>query len=564
MVNCLAKLFTKILSTRINTFCNAYNILPEWQSGFREGRSCLDNIFTLNSLIQTHITKNKGKLYALFLDFKGAFNSVNHGLLWYKLSKCGISSKIINILKYLYDNAIIKVESNNNFTDPIKVTKGVLQGETLSPLLFSLFLSDLEVYLLSKGIRGVSMTHLVEILLLGYADDIVILADSYIVMKKILKHLFDYCNINDLEPNLSKSKLILFQKGGHGHKKKRAPFLFGTEEVEYVKEYTYLGITFTQTALFTKAANELISKAKYACANTLTLCKKIGISSWKVFEKLFQSLVRSILLYASPIYAIRYLQDVERVQSLYIKRILNLPHCTPDYALRLEVGVSHVGVLIFKQTLNWIIKLMSMPDNRYPKICFLRQLSLNSSSKILSKYSWVKQIRENFFDLISENFNSNSLASGLLNRKNELINTYKIYLHNTDLVKREKSTSLILYTDLKLQENCQKYFNIGLTWKALKILAQIRFLNVYSNRIIIDSNIYRFNNNDYCFNCSKVNDFVHRVVECPVFDKLREKLMLKFKNNNDFFRILEEPNTCKEVNCLINLISQICTYYADR
>ena len=109
------------------------------------------------------------------------------------------------------------------------------------------------------------MTHLVEILLLGYADDIVILADSYIAMKKVLKHLYEYCKSNDLEVNLLKTETIVFQKGGHGHKSKLPPMLFGSDVVEFVKDYMYLGITFSQTALFSRAVSEVMSKAKGAC-----------------------------------------------------------------------------------------------------------------------------------------------------------------------------------------------------------------------------------------------------------------------------------------------------------
>ena len=85
--------------------------------------------------------------------------------------------------------------------------------------MFALFLFDLEDFLKEKGIRGVSVTHFCEILLLAYANDIVFLADSYIGMKKILQFFYENCQINKLVVNIRKTKIILFQKGGHGHKK---------------------------------------------------------------------------------------------------------------------------------------------------------------------------------------------------------------------------------------------------------------------------------------------------------------------------------------------------------
>ena len=218
-MNCLAKLFTQCLNARIAKWCEAYNIIPEWQAGFRSNRGCLDNIFTLNMLIQFQLRKNKGKLYGLFVDLKSAFDSVDHNLLWRKLLNLGLSTKIINILKYFYSAANLKISNNQGCTDSVKVTKGVLQGETLSPLLFALFLYDLEAFLINKGVRGVTASHFLEILVLAYADDIVLLADSYVGMKKVLLYFHEYCLINKLTVNLDKTKIVLFQKGGHGHKK---------------------------------------------------------------------------------------------------------------------------------------------------------------------------------------------------------------------------------------------------------------------------------------------------------------------------------------------------------
>ena len=202
LVNCIVIIFTKIVENRLTKWCEINNVLPEWQNGFRRGRSCLDNIFTLNALIQFHLNKCKGKVYAAFIDFKSAFPSVKHNLLWDKLLKMGISSKIVNILIDLYSKAVMKIKNGKDFSDPIKITEGVLQGESLSPLLFSLFLQDIENFFLKSGIRGISLNHITEILLLGYADDIVFFSESYIGMKKIFKTLFEYCKINELEVNI--------------------------------------------------------------------------------------------------------------------------------------------------------------------------------------------------------------------------------------------------------------------------------------------------------------------------------------------------------------------------
>ena len=69
LADTLLKVFTSILNKRLSIFSENNRIIPEFQSGFREGRSCTDNIYTLNSLIQLKLRKENGKLFALFVDF---------------------------------------------------------------------------------------------------------------------------------------------------------------------------------------------------------------------------------------------------------------------------------------------------------------------------------------------------------------------------------------------------------------------------------------------------------------------------------------------------------------
>ena len=59
----------------------------------------------------------------------------------------------------------------------------------LSPILFSLFIADLEEFLVKRGIRGVAISHSVDVLTLAYADDLVILVENISGMMRVLKVL---------------------------------------------------------------------------------------------------------------------------------------------------------------------------------------------------------------------------------------------------------------------------------------------------------------------------------------------------------------------------------------
>ena len=211
LVNVVLKLFTLVLLNRLTQWCEANNTLPEWQAGFRENRSTIDNIFTLNSIINTSIRKKDGKLkggklYALAVDLKNAFPSVPHNLLWNKLSKLGISYKYINIVKDLYTKANMAVKTNDGYSEKCSITKGVLQGETLSPKLYSLYIADLGEFLEENDIKGVQLDERTSTPLLAFADDMFFLSESALYHRKLITVLEKYLDNNKLELNTKKKK----------------------------------------------------------------------------------------------------------------------------------------------------------------------------------------------------------------------------------------------------------------------------------------------------------------------------------------------------------------------
>lgn len=320
LICCLVKIFTQILSNRLVDWAEMSNLFPEWQAGFRRGRSCLDNTFTLNALIQNRLNQTGGKLYVLFVDFKSAFLSLNHRILWQKLYNMGCRSKFINILKDLYSKANFSVKCEKGFTKRINITQGVLQGEVLSPALFTFFLEDLERFLISRGIRGVSLDHKTEILLISYADDIALCADSPVLMLKILKCLYEYCQLNDLELNVNKTKIVIFNKRGHlqpGRQKHK--FTYGNNIIEIVKKYTYLGTIFNNSAIFKDNLNCQLAKSALARDSILTMIYKTQIDSWCHIVQLFQSMVTSVALYSVKVWGIRYFNDLEKIQNTFYK-----------------------------------------------------------------------------------------------------------------------------------------------------------------------------------------------------------------------------------------------------
>ena len=189
----LGKLFTRVLNNRLGEWAETYGVLIEAQAGFRPGMSTVDNNFVLHGLI-SHILNSGRKLYCAFVDFTKAFDYIVRDNLWYKLVKLGLRGKILNILKSMYSSVKSRVKFDNKLGNEFNCTLGVRQGECLSPLLFSLYLNDIEEQFLNSGLEGIDI-NMFKMFMLLYADDIVIFANSAEELQQSLDLLLNYCNI---------------------------------------------------------------------------------------------------------------------------------------------------------------------------------------------------------------------------------------------------------------------------------------------------------------------------------------------------------------------------------
>ena len=169
----MSKLFTTLLNKRIEAFCKENDIISDAQFGFRKGRSTVDAIFVLMSIIQNYLCNNK-RLYVVFVDMKKSFDSIYRNTLWLKLFKLGIRGKLLRIIRDMYQKFKSCVKCCNSYSDYFEYAVGLRQGEVISPILFSMFVEDLELYLQNNVDLGLNIDDIVLIMLL-FADDMAIL-----------------------------------------------------------------------------------------------------------------------------------------------------------------------------------------------------------------------------------------------------------------------------------------------------------------------------------------------------------------------------------------------------
>jgi hypothetical protein len=190
----------------------------------------------------------KRKIYAAFVDYKKAFDTIDRSSLWLKLVQLGITGKIFSVVKNMYSQAKSCVRSNNQVSDLFHSQIGVRQGDNLSPLLFSIYINDLESHLgtdsIGIEIRGGEHPLLfLNLFILLYADDTIILSNSEENLQSSLNSLHQYCEKWKLTVNISKTKIVIFSK----RQPKNTPkWTFGQENIEVQEDYTYLGTIFNK------------------------------------------------------------------------------------------------------------------------------------------------------------------------------------------------------------------------------------------------------------------------------------------------------------------------------
>ncbi len=145
LLSCLGKLFTSLLNNRITDFVESNKILIENQAGFRRGYGTVDHIFVFKCLIDI-LGSDRRKLVCAFVDYQKAFDSIWRDGLWVKLTKQGITGKILNVIRNLYKNIKSCVCTKGEQSEFFISNVGVRQGENFSPVLFSLYINDLESF----------------------------------------------------------------------------------------------------------------------------------------------------------------------------------------------------------------------------------------------------------------------------------------------------------------------------------------------------------------------------------------------------------------------------------
>ena len=282
----LSKCMESVMHDRLLKHCLENNVISEKQAAYLKGDSTVSQLLYIVHKIRKNWSE-KSLTHGLFLDVSSAFDKVWHNGLLAKLSQIGVDGTFYDTIKsYLSERQQIVVIDGLK-SDPLETKAGVPQGSRLGPLLFIIYMNDI-----NDEIEGD---------LLIFADDTSLLATgndpaqtSSMLNRDLLK-IHSWALRWKVTFNPKKTKDIIFSKKVLNNS---PPVIFNNTIIERVNTHTHLGLVLTSNLDWNVQINDVCLKAN----RKLSVLRSVKLLSRQTLDILYKLTVRSVIDYALPVY----------------------------------------------------------------------------------------------------------------------------------------------------------------------------------------------------------------------------------------------------------------------
>ena len=379
MTSILIRTFEHLIHRRLAAELEGRNFFAPYQFGFRAGYSTTDAIHFLLTSIQKSLRRQRTgdaiQCPVLFLDIQKAFDRVDHAILLHRVKDAGITGKAWLWLRSFLSNRRMRCVDASETSAWQQVQYGVPQGCVLSPLLFLIFINQLQLDILADP----NCSHVAP---LFYADDGTIgpnpfdrspppasrfEAEYTPHLKAAMVHLDAWCESSRMCFGAEKSQLVVFT-----HRKDVDPTPFSSLQlcgftVGIASSYKYLGLTLTSRLRWRHAFDHALKGARQASAHVTRVAMASTAPSFTAIRLFVLNYVLPSFSYGILFWGRSHELTPAQRTSLQaqlatpLRVCLSLPRTTHQLGTLTLCQVPTVGALVAKAQLSHLARVDALP-----------------------------------------------------------------------------------------------------------------------------------------------------------------------------------------------------------
>ena len=319
LTSIVGRILESIIKDKIVEHLDKFKLIRASQHGFTRGRSCLTNLLDFIEVVTKNLDKGQ-PVDLIYLDFAKAFDKVPFIRLLKKLEAHGIGGYILQWIKNWLNSRRQKVCINKVFSEWIEVTSGVPQGSVLGPVLFLIYINDLDCDIISKIGKFADDTKMCKAV--SSSQDIEILQSD-------LNSLHKWSNDWQMQFNVDKCSVIHV-----GHNNKLSNYKLGNSDLKSSDSERDLGVIMDSSMKFSEQCNTVVKQAN----STLGLIRRtIKFKRKDIIVRLYKALVRPKLEYCIQAWRPHLRKDIKSLEQIQHRATKMIPECrNQEYEARLR------------------------------------------------------------------------------------------------------------------------------------------------------------------------------------------------------------------------------------